>query len=175
MRLPIIHRKLCILAIMLGTSLVIRAQDDAVTLDDLTRSAEQWAKENLDADALRVLQRADQQQVKQFFAEIQKQFQGEYVIDLASLRESAKVVLPLLERYEETLPYALWLKSRLDDLEVAEQLRLRIPPPKPEPGRPPKPIPNPSPQLAREVWIKKLADGPWPKAAKPYITRLTPI
>ena len=149
MRLPIIHRKLCILALLIGSAVAVSAQDDTVTLDDLMRSAEQWAKENLDSDALRVLQRADQQQVKQFFAEIQKQFQGEYVTDLASLRESAKVVLPLLERYEETLPYALWLKSRLDDLEVAEQLRLRIPPPKPEPGQPPKPIPNPPPQLAR--------------------------
>ena len=138
MRSRIVHKKLCILALLLGNVLVVSGQDDTVTLDDLMRSAEQWAKENLDADALRVLQRADQQQVKQFFAEIQKQFQGEYVIDLASLRESAKVVLPLLERYEETLPYALWLKSRLDDLEVAEQLRLRIPPPKPEPGQPPR-------------------------------------
>ncbi len=150
-------------------------QEEAITLDELVQSAERWAKENLDENALRVLQSADQEKIKQFFKEIQKEFHGEYVIDLASLKDSAKAMIPLLERYEETLPYAVWLKTQLDYLEVANQLRLIIPPPKAEPGKPPKPIPNPPPQMEREVWIKKVAERPWPKAAKPYVSQLKPI
>src|ERR1043165_9995200 len=79
------------------------AQDNAVSLDDLIQSAQQWANENLDQDSLRALQTADRQQVEQLLADIQKQFQGDYVIDLASLKEATRKLLPLLERYEETL------------------------------------------------------------------------
>ena len=35
-----------------------------MTFDQLAQSADQWAKENLDDDALRVLQSADQETVK---------------------------------------------------------------------------------------------------------------
>ncbi len=168
-------KKFCLVAFLLASPLLAFGQENVITLDDLARSAEQWAKENLDEDALRVLQSADQAKAKQLFADIQRQFHGEYVIDLAALRDAANAILPLLERYEETLPYALWLKTRLDYLDVADQLRLIIPPPKPPPGKPPPPPRNPSPQMEREVWVKKLSDRPWPKAAKPYVSRLKPI
>ena len=29
--------------------------------------------------------------------------------------------------------------------------------------------------MEREIWVKKLADRPWPEAAKPYVSRLKPI
>lgn len=167
--------KLCFLCFLFSLPLLTSAQTNSVTLDDLLQSAEQWAKENLDDDALRALQQADRQRIQQLFADIQKEFQGEYVIDLASLRGSAKTILPILERYEETLPYALWLKTRLDYLEVADELRIKIPPPKSKPGAPPKPVPNPAPQLERKIWIEKLSERPWPAAAKPYVSRLKPI
>jgi len=172
-KLRLILRSLCFL--LLTLPLFLSAQTNSLTLDDLLQSTEQWAKENLDDDALRVLQNADRQKIEKLFAEIQKELQGEYVIDLASLRSTAKAVLPLLERYEETLPYALWLKTRLDYLDVADELRIKIPPPKSKPGAPPKPIPNPSPQLERQIWIEKLSDRPWPATAKPYVSRLKPI
>ena len=146
-----------------------------MTLDEMVQSADQWAKENLDEDALRALQEVDRDRVKQFLNDIQKQFHGEYVVDLASLKDTAKVVLPLLEGYEETQPYAAWLKARLDYLEVADQFRLITPPPKVEPGQPPKPATNPPPTMEREIWVKKLADRPWPDRAKPYVSRLKPI
>jgi membrane-bound lytic murein transglycosylase D len=152
------------------------AQDNTLTLDDdLFRSAEQWAKENLDEDALRVLQQVDQDKVRQLLAAIQRQFQGEYVIDLAQLKDAARAVLPLLESYQETLPYALWLKTRLDYLDVADQFRMLIPPPRREPGQPLKPAPNPTPQKEREVWVHKLSERPVPKNAKPYVSFLKPI
>ncbi|HWW01101.1 MAG TPA: lytic transglycosylase domain-containing protein [Candidatus Acidoferrum sp.] len=169
-------KKTGLLLILLFAGLNTPGQNDTLTVDDdLLRSAQQWAKENLDEDALRVLQSADQEKVRQFLAEIQKQFHGEYVVDLAGLKDAARTVLPLLESYEETLPYALWLKARLDYLEVADQFRLLIPPPKTEPGQPPRHPPNPAPQREREVWVRELAERPWPKNAKPYISCLKPI
>jgi membrane-bound lytic murein transglycosylase D len=169
-------RNLCLLGWWLVSAAVLpaSAQDD-VTLDDLNRAAEKWAKENLDDDTLRALQDVDQAQVKRFLAEARKDFQGEYVVDLAPLKDSAKSILPLLESYEETLPYAVWLKTRLDYLDVAEQFRLTIPPPKPEPGQPVRHAPNPAPQLEREVWNTKLADRAWPKNAGTYVPMLRSV
>ncbi len=149
---------------------------ETIELDDnLIRSAEQWARENLDEDALRVLESADQEKIRDFLKQLQKQFHGEYVVNLSALKETAKSVLPLLESYEETLPYALWLKTRLDYLEVADEFRLLIPPRKPEPGQPPKPAPNPTPEKEREVWDKKLSERPWPPSAQQYVSQLKPI
>jgi membrane-bound lytic murein transglycosylase D len=152
------------------------AQDNTITVDDeFLRSAEQWARDHLDEDVLRVLQSADREKIRKLLQDIQKEFQGEYVLDLASLKDAARAAVPLLESYEETLPYAIWLKTRLDYLEVAEQFRLLIPSPKPTPGKPPKPLPNPSPQKEREIWIHKVIERPWPRTAQPYVTRLKPI
>jgi hypothetical protein len=69
-------KRLGLMLILLGAGSVL-GQDNTLSLDDdLLRSAEQWAKENLDEDALRVLQSADQEKVKKYLAEVQKQFQG---------------------------------------------------------------------------------------------------
>jgi len=168
-------RKLWIAALLLAGSPGVRGQPETMSLDDLVQSADEWAKENLDEDALRALQEVDREKVKAFLREMQKQFHGEYVFDLASLKESARAILPLLESHEETQPYAAWLRTQMDYLDVAEQLRSTVPPPKPAPGQPPKPAPNPTPEKEREVWSKKLADRPWPEMAKPYVSRLKPI
>ena len=167
-------RKACLIA-CLGISFLARGQDDTVALDDVVQSAQDWAKENLDDDALRSLREVDREKVRRFVTEIQKEFHGEYVIDLGELKDTAETVLPILESRSETLPYAEWLKTRLDYLDVAEQLRLVIPPPKTEPGKPPPPIPNPPAEKDREIWIKKLSDRPMPAGARPYVTRLKPV
>ena len=146
-----------------------------MTLDDLAQPAEQWARENLDEDVRRLLEGADRDKVTQFFSEVQKRFGGENVAELAPLNDTARAILPLLDRYAETQPYAAWLKARLDYLEVAEEVRRITPPPKLQPGQPPPPIPNPAPKLEREIWVRKLADRPWPKAATSYVPRLKPI
>jgi membrane-bound lytic murein transglycosylase D len=152
-----------------------QGSNDAVTLDDILDSAQQWAQDNLDKDALRVLNSADQEKVRQLLSDVQKQLQGEYVIDLAQLKETAKSVLPLLESYEETLPYAVWLKTRLDYLDVADQFRFIIPPPKSKPGKLSRTAPNPPPQKEREAWVTKLSERPVPKAAQSYVPQLKPI
>ena len=152
-----------------------QSQQTTVTFDDLVSSAEQWAQENLDEDALRALQQGDQEKARKLLADVQKQFQGEYVISLATLRDAIRAIIPLLEQYEETLPYALWLKTRLDYLDVAEQLRLVVPAPKSGPGRLQPLPPNPSPQKEREIWITKLTERPYPERARPYLSQLKSI
>jgi membrane-bound lytic murein transglycosylase D len=168
-------KRSCIVGSLLLCAFLSSGQDDLMSLDEMVQSADQWAKENLDEDALRALQEVDRDKVKQFLNDIQKQLLGDYVVDLASLKDTAKAVLPLLAGYEETQPYAAWLKAQMDYLEVADQFRLTIPPPKVGPGQPPRPATNAPPAMEREVWGKKLADRPWPDRAKPYVSRLKPI
>jgi membrane-bound lytic murein transglycosylase D len=152
-----------------------RAQDQDVSFDELVSSAQQWAQENMDQDALRVLQQADQEKVRRLLAEFQKQFQGQYVVDLAALRSAAESIIPVLEQYEETVPYALWLKVHLEDLEVANELRLTIPPPPVKPGIPARPIPNPPAEKEREIWITRLASRAYPEPARPYVSKLKSV
>ena len=96
-------------------------------------------------------------------------------MDMASLRQTAQMVLPLLESHDETQPYAAWLKAQMDYLDVADVIRLTIPPPKVETNQPPQPVPNPPPQKERELWVKKVSGRPWPARAKEYVPELKPI
>jgi membrane-bound lytic murein transglycosylase D len=167
-------KNICLAVFLLGCSLA-RAQEDAITLDDVMQSAGQWARENLDEEALRALQNADQEKVRQFFDAIHKQFHGEYIIDLAQLRDGARLILPLLESREETMPYAVWLKTRMDYFETADELRLLIPPVQTKSNQPAPPLPVPQPQPTRDIWIKKISTRPWPPEARSYVTSLKPI
>lgn len=152
------------------------AQDNVLTMDDVLQSAQEWATNNLDDDVLRAVgDDVDREKVRQFLARVQKEFQGEYVVDLAQLRDAAKIILPILESHEETAPYAVWLKTRLDYFEAAEELKLIIPPPKTEPGKPPPPTLNPPPQQVRDLWIKKISQRASPKEANPLVSELKPI
>jgi membrane-bound lytic murein transglycosylase D len=162
-------------ALLLASSLVARAQDDTVTMPEVIQGAQQWAQENLDTNVLNALPEADDPAVQQFFREAQQRFQGDYVVDIAVLRQTAQTVLLLLESREETQPYAAWLKARMDYLDVADEIRLTIPPPIVETNQPPQPAPNPPPQKERELWLKKVSVGPWPALAKEYVPALKPV
>jgi membrane-bound lytic murein transglycosylase D len=168
-------KKAWLVVLLLGLLPAPGQDQDTITMDDVLQSAQEWATNNLDEDTLRVLQETDQKKVKDFLALMQKELSGEYVVDLAQLRDAAKVILPILDSHDETQPYALWLKTRLDYLDAAEELRLIIPPPKTEPGQPPPPIPNPQPQQAREIWIKEISQKPSPKETNPLVAELKPI
>ena len=143
-----------------------------LALPELVQGAQQWAQQNLDTNVLNALSEVDERAVQQFFREAQQRFQGDYVVDLASLRQTAQVVLPLLESREETQPYAAWLKARMNYLEVADEIRLTIPPPTAQTNQPPEPVPNPPPQKEREIWVKKVSTSPWPALAKAYVPEL---
>ncbi len=164
-----------ILVALLAGGLRAAAQQDTLTLDDLVRQGQQWVQENVEQDFLRSLPPLDQDKAQQFLKSLEARFHGEYVIDLAPLRQTAQAVLPLLEASDETAPYAAWLRSQLDYLEVAEELRLIVPAPKVEPGQPPKRAPNPTPVIERQVWSRHLAQRPLPQGANAYVPRLKPI
>lgn len=162
-------------ALLLAGSLVVRAQDDTVTMPDIIAGAQQWAQENLDTNVLSELPNADDPAVQQFFRDLQQRFQGDYVVDLAALRPTAQTILQLLESREETQPYAAWLKAQMDYLDVADEIRLTIPPPTVETNQPPRPVPNPPPQKERELWVKNVSVVPWPAFADRYVPELKPI
>lgn len=146
-----------------------------MTLDDVVQSAQDWAADNLDENALNVLQNVDQAKVREFLKSVQKDFEGEYVVDLSGLKQTAQAILPILESHPETRPYAKWLTARLDYLEVADQFRLIVPPVEPKASKLSPLLPNPQPEKEREIWIKALSNRPWPARAKPYISKLKPI
>jgi membrane-bound lytic murein transglycosylase D len=168
-------RALFILALLLAGLPVARAQDDTVTLPGLIQGAQQWARDNLDTNVLNALPDVDDPVVQQFFRDVQQRFQGDYVVDMAALRQTAQAVLPLLESREETQPYAAWLKARMDYLDVADEIRLTVPPPTVQTNQPPQPVPNPPPQTERELWVKKVSVVPWPALANEYVPELKPV
>jgi membrane-bound lytic murein transglycosylase D len=168
-------KKFVMLVLFLAGSAAARADDPTVTMPDLIQGAEQWAQENLDTNVLNAVSEADEQAMQQFFHEVQRRFQGDYVVDIAPLREMAHTLLPLLESHEATQPYAAWLKAQMDYLDVADEIRLTIPPPNVETNPPPPPVPNPPPEKEREIWVRKVSPAPWPSLAKEYVPELKPI
>ena len=165
----------CVISLLLLNSLGTWAQDETMSFPEMIQDAKEWAQENLDTNVVQALPDMDQQKTEQLLRDLQQRFQGEYIIDLAALRQTAETVLPLLEARPESQPFAAWLKPRLDYLQVADEFRLLIPPPKTEPGQPPPPFPNPPPRQVRELWIKKVAVRPWPAAAREFVPQLKPI
>jgi membrane-bound lytic murein transglycosylase D len=164
----------CVL-ILLASSLFARAADDTISLPDVLAGAQQLAQDNLDTNVLNALPKMDDPVVQQFFRDVQTNFQGDYVVNLAALRQTAQVVLPLLESREDTQPYAAWLAARMDYLDVADEIRLTIPPPAVQTNQPPLPAPNPPPQKERELWLKKVSVVPWPSLANEYVPELKPV
>ena len=165
----------CMFGLLLASSLYARADGDTLTLPDLMQGAQQWAQDNLDTNFLNALPQTDDQQVQEFFREMQRRFQGDYVVDLAALRQTAQTVLPLLEGSKQTQPYAAWLRVQIDYLDVADEIRISIPPPTTATNAPPVPVPNPSAPKEREIWVRKVADRPWPEAARKYVPELKPM
>ena len=164
----------CVLILMVS-SLFARAAGDTISLPDVLAGAQQFAQDNLDTNVLNALPKMDAPVVQQFFSDIQTNFQGDYVVNLAALRQTAQVVLPLLESRDDTQPYAAWLAARMDYLDVADEIRLTIPPPAVQTNQPPLPAPNPPPQKERELWLKKVSVVPWPALANEYVPELKPV
>ena len=151
------------------------AQDQVMTLDEVLGAGQQWLQENLDDRVLQSLGEIDESKARALLGRFQTQFQGEYVLDLASLRGTAEAVAPVLKRFRATTPYADWLQTRLDYFKVAERLRVIVPPPKTEPGKPAAPPPKPTAEQERKVWREQVATQAAPKGADAYVTRLKPV
>lgn len=164
-----------IYAILLASTIYLQAAEQSVTIDDFMQGAQQWAQENLDTNFLNSLPQPDDPQVRQFLRDAQKQFQGEYVVDVALLRQTAQTVLPWLQSRDDMQPYAAWLAAQMDYLDVADELRITVPPPRGETNRPSVPVVNPSAETERTIWVRKVAGRPLPPGAKRYVPELKPI
>src|SRR6185436_1339422 len=89
------------------------AQEKPSPFDELTKSAEQWMRDNLDESVLDVLSKVDQQKVQTLVAEMTRRMAGSNVYELAPLRSSATRLLPVLQQSKETRSYAEWLQNHL--------------------------------------------------------------
>jgi membrane-bound lytic murein transglycosylase D len=161
-----------LITLWLGSTLL--AQERRIQQDQLIQSVEQWMRENLDDSVLSALGQVDRTRVRQFFAELQQRFEGSSVYDLGALKETASQLLPVLQQFDETRPYAVWLQTHFDYLDTADELRSEITTTPPKPGAP-IPLPNPSPQVQRSFWNKKLVKRPLPRLAQTYVPRLKQI
>lgn len=163
------------LLLLLASLRFAPAQTNVVDVGLLLDAAQQWAQENLDDDVLKSLQNVDRKQVEDFLQHYQDYLQGDYVLDLAKLKEGANAILPLLDAHEETQAYAAWLRARLDYFEAADSFSAITPSPKPQPGQPVRPPPNPEFKMEKEFWVKKVGPQPWPKRAKQIVPTLKTI
>jgi membrane-bound lytic murein transglycosylase D len=161
----------CLFIFLALLALAVRAQQPEMELDlgEVVDAAQEWAAENLDEEVLQALPEVDRKQVEDFLKAFAAQLRGSNVVDLAQFKDAAKLVLPLLDRYEETTPLAAWLRSRLDYFEVAEEFEKSMPPSRGQP------LTNPPPAVERTVWVKKLSQTDWPKGAKELVPAIKPI
>jgi membrane-bound lytic murein transglycosylase D len=160
--------------LMMLPACAVIAQEKPAQSDDLMDSLQQWARDNIDDSVLAALQQEEQERVRQFFTALETQFEGTNIYRLIPLKESARQLLPTLQQYEETQPFAAWLQARLDYLDAAEELQreVRVTPVKPGNALVP---PAPTAQLERSVWNKTLDKRPLPPHAGTYVPRLKPV
>ena len=173
MTLPSVKRAL-VIALLLAWPTAATIPQDVPQPDDLLQSAEEWVRENIDENLLAALDDIDQDRVRKFFTELQRRFEGTSVYDLGSLKETASRLLPVLQQFEETKPYAAWLQAHLDYFDAAEELRREAKPVPPQPEAPAQ-LPGPSLRIQRTVWKKQLQKRPWPPLAQNYVPRLKQI
>ena len=139
---------------------------------ELIDSAEQLLRENVDEEVLLSLG-VDTEQAQNFLVELRKRFEGTYVYDLAALRETATQLLPVLEQFEESAPYASWLKTHLDYFEVAEKLRKEAS--RGVTNKVPLLLAAPSAKTERKAWIEVIEERPMPPLAFKQVTQLKKI
>jgi len=175
-------RRLLIIAILFLICVNLNAQQQKpVTVDDLLSAADNWAQENLDDEVLELLADVDRDRVRAFLVNLESRLQTNSVYELAPLRQTAKDFVPFLEQWEETLPLAEWLKTRLDYLDVSEELKRTAPRPS-KPTTTPPPNTSTPPALApptlliqRTVWKRQFERRPIPAKAEAYVPKLKRI
>jgi len=145
-------------------------QAETFSLDDLDVAVEQWARENIDPNVLAVLAEPDRKRTGDLFKEFTLRLQNENVYDLAALKDTATALLPLLDQFEESRPYASWLRTHLDYLQVSDELKRKAP--ATQPGQP---VTNPPADAQRTVWDRQLDKRPLPARAQTYVPRLRPV
>ncbi len=148
----------------------------SIDLGDALQQGADWLKQNLDDRVAAQLPELDRPKLEQYLKQFQAEMGGEYVLDLAEAKSTAHTVLPVLEATPALRPYAIWLRTRLDYFDVADELRLSAPAQQPSaPGRPPTRPPNPTPQAQRMAWTRQLKTRPALTGTPAMAEQLRPI
>ena len=120
-------RAFCLGCLIFGAGLIpCAAGEGTLDPDEAIRLGRQWLEANVDTNVLDSLG-LDLDAVEELARDIQRQFNSEYVLDLAELQDTARAWLPQLEQNEATRPYAAWLRSHTDYFDVARQLKEAAP------------------------------------------------
>jgi membrane-bound lytic murein transglycosylase D len=166
-------RRILILVFLTFSPMAVFAQQTAepVRLDHLLSVAQEWAKENLDEDLIEALEEVDQDRVRAFLIDLENRFGTNSVYELGPLRKQAKEYVDFLKQWEETLPLAEWLKTRLDYIEVSEELKQKV-----TPGiKPGATLPPPDIVVERTIWKQQFEKRPIPVKAAAYLPMLKKI
>ena len=154
------------------------SQTDPEDLAQLLEVGRNLLNQQLDSRGIALKIPGDLDQTWAWMKTLQDRFAGEYVLDLSQFRPAAEAAIPWLESSEETKPYAIWLRTRLDYFRAAEELQRLTPAPeaqKPNPKTAPALQSKPTPEQQRRVWSRVVALEPWPEDAGKYVTQLKPV
>lgn len=169
-------RWICCFLLWFTLAISVHAQQEPALPDQITLGdIEEWAWENLDEDVLNVFQELDRERITSFLSSLKGSLEGSSIEDLRKMKEPASRMLPFLLQFEETEPLALWLKTRLDLLEAAEEMQREMKPVPTRPGASPAPPEGPSEKVQRIVWQRRMESRPIPPEAEPYVRQLKPV
>jgi membrane-bound lytic murein transglycosylase D len=157
-------RVLVFVILLAATALPAVAQEAQAT--DVLKQVDEFLEE-VD-DTVLDLVGVDRERARGFVCDVQKQFEGTYVYDLGGWRDTARILQPILENYEETESYAAWLKAHLDYFDVSQTLRTEV---KTNAAR----LPSPSPQMQQKVWVQVVEDKTPPRLDAKEFARLKQI
>jgi len=168
---------LAMLALLMGATVAAAPTPEQHDpgMEDWVEAGAALAEEFLDPDFLDALEKGDRQTVEHFLERFSGELQSDYVLDLAEMETLAGSALAIMERYEETQPYAVWLKARLDYFKMADRIKKLTPPPKPAPGKPPPNPSPPSPAKQRELWVEQIRKEPAPPRARQHLDAMKKI
>jgi membrane-bound lytic murein transglycosylase D len=163
-----------VIGILLLSTASVFAQPAPVSTNDPAAALQNWAAQNLDGNIFDFLGDIDQDQVIDFFNQIQHRFDSTNIYDLATIKAVARQILPVLQEYEETEPYAVWLKAHLDDLDAAGEMQREMKAARRTTGKITV-VPMPSQQFQRSFWSRRLQSRPLPPLAGKYVPELKEI
>lgn len=160
------------ICVVFWMGMLARAQTNLLSeATDFMQSIGDFVSENFDVDEIEK-DEVDPMQLNRFIAELESRFESTNVFELTSLRQSATNLLPVLLKFEETQPYAAWLETRLDFLDMLDELQNEVGPTNKFRGGQ---LPNPSPQTERKVWNAALQKRPMSARAASLLPVLKPI
>lgn len=130
-----------------------------------------WVKDNIDPDVLRAVSQLDDDKVQKIFSQLQQALDGTNIYQLSAIRDAASKAIPLLQKYDETAPLGDWLQTRLEYLQMAQELERETKASSPKTQNAP-PLAAPSLTMQRKAWRRVLEKRPWPPLAKNYVPQL---